>query len=228
VLGYLKEKFAIMDAFDESLPVMVGYIPFGITFGLLFSEIDVHWFWAVVMTAVVYSGAIQLLIIPLLLDGVSLFDIAFITLLVNFRHIFYGLSLIEKYSQFGFIKKNFMIFGLTDEVYSILTTNPKAERPSFMFSLTILSYLYFIIGTAIGAYAGHFISYDLTFLSFSLIAMFIVLTIEQARKVNSIQPFICAIVSCVLAISMLPNSMPLTALIVAVTYFGVVYKYGKL
>jgi 4-azaleucine resistance transporter AzlC len=227
MIDFFKKKFSLFEAFNETNPVMLGYIPIGIAFGLLYSEIDMHWIWAVVMSVIVYSGSLQLLVVPMLLENSTLIDIGIVALLLNLRHVFFGLSFIETFSKFSFFKKNYMIFGLTDEVYSLLTTTKKALTESYMFSIVFLCHLYWIVGTAIGAFLGHLIPYDLSFLSFSLIALFIVLTIEQAKQVKTIKPFLVSGVSCFAAILLFPQYMLIIALFFTVIYFVVEYSYAK-
>jgi 4-azaleucine resistance transporter AzlC len=223
-----KEKLPWSEAFKATNPVMLGYIPIGIALGLLFTEIDVHWLWAVVMSLVVYAGAAQFLAIPLILEGASLFDIAIVTLLLNLRHIFYGLSFIDRFASIGFIKKNYLIFGLTDEAYSILTTAKDLSNENFIFLVIFLCHVYWVTGAAIGAFLGHLIPYDLSFLSFSLIALFIILTIEQAKNVKSCKPFLIAGISSMIAMFLFPDYMLIVTLVFAAIYIMLDYKYGKL
>jgi len=227
MLNDVKKKWKYFEAFNDTNPVMLGYIPLGMAFGLLYSEIDMHWIWAVLMSVVVYAGSLQLLIVPMLLENASLVDIAIVALLLNLRHVFYGLAFIDKFSKISFFKKNYMIFGLTDEAYSLLTTSTKALTENFMFSIILLCHLYWIAGTALGAFLGHLIPFDLSFLSFSLISLFIVLTIEQAKRANSIKPFLVAAVSSMLAIIIFPEYMLITALFFAVIYFALEYNYAR-
>lgn len=220
-------KKQCLETWKITNPVLLGYIPLSMAFGLLYSEMDMHWAWAVVMSFFVYAGSSQLLVIPLLLDGASLFDIAIVTLLVNIRHIFYGLSLLGKFSHISFFKRNYMILGLTDEAYSILSTSAKASNENSMFLIILFCHFYWVAGTAVGAYVGHLIPYDLTFLCFSLIALFIVLTIDQMNRVKSAKPFVVAALCSVVALLLFPDYMLLASLSFSVIYLGGEYHYAK-
>jgi len=179
-------------AFQKTIPVMFGYIPLGIAFGFLLAQAGYFWLYAVLMSVVIYSGATQFLAIGLFINHAALIEIAVTTLLLNLRHSFFGLSLIRKFSGISSVKP-YLIFALTDETYALLTAIDEPSQQSkarYYFFISLLNHLYWITGTLIGALLGQELKTDLKGMEFALTALFVVLGIEQFRKVQSLRPFI--------------------------------------
>jgi len=116
-----KFRTVVFAALHASVPVLLGYITLGIAFGLMLVSANLPWWLAMVMALCIYAGAAQFMAIGLITGGASLFDIGLLTLLLNGRHAVYGLSLLQKYKHTG-LRKVYLIFGLTDETYGLLTT----------------------------------------------------------------------------------------------------------
>jgi 4-azaleucine resistance transporter AzlC len=179
-------------AFQKTIPVMFGYIPLGIAFGFLLAQAGYFWLYAVLMSVVIYSGATQFLAIGLFINHAALIEIAVTTLLLNLRHSFFGLSLIRKFSGISSVKP-YLIFALTDETYALLTAMDEPSQQSkarCYFFISLLNHLYWITGTLIGALLGQALKTDLKGMEFALTALFVVLAIEQYRKVQALRPFI--------------------------------------
>ena len=115
-------KKNITNAFMKSLPVMAGYLVLGMGFGILLKQAGYGLFWAFFMSLTIYAGAMQYVAVSLLTSGASLISVAMTTFMVNARHLFYGISMLDKYKGAG-KKKAYLIFSLTDETYSILCGN---------------------------------------------------------------------------------------------------------
>jgi 4-azaleucine resistance transporter AzlC len=180
------------EAVRGTIPVMFGYVPIGIAFGFLLTQSGYFWLYAVLMSIVIYSGATQFLAIGFFVNHAAMIEIAVTTLLLNLRHSFFGLSLIRKFSGVSRIKP-YLIFALTDETYALLTSMDEPEQQSkarYYFFISLLNHLYWIIGTLIGALIGQVIKTDLRGMDFALTALFVVLVIEQYRKVRSLRPFL--------------------------------------
>ncbi|MCT7655035.1 AzlC family ABC transporter permease [Oceanimonas sp. NS1] len=109
-----------------TLPVMMGYLPLGAVFGVLWVDAGLTWYWAPLMSVLVYAGAMQYLAVGLLAAGIGWIDLAVATLLVNFRHLFYGLSLYHLLPK-GVIGRQYFIFGITDETYSLLSASGRVK-----------------------------------------------------------------------------------------------------
>ena len=174
-------KAAYKAAFPHTIPVMTGFLFIGIAFGVLFSNIGYNFAWAGLMSLLVYAGSGQYLAVNFFDPSVSLFQVVFLTFMVNVRHIFYGLSLLDKFKVSG-KKKPYMIFSLTDETYSLyfLTkTPPDVDEGKFLFALATLNQSYWIIGSMIGALAGSLIPFNSKGIDFAMTALFIVIFVEQ-------------------------------------------------
>jgi 4-azaleucine resistance transporter AzlC len=175
-------------------PVAMGYIPLGMVFGFLFVQAGAAWWLAVLASLLVYAGAAQYMMIPMLAAGMSVGAIALATLIVNLRHVFYGLSLLHRLPQKRLLRW-YMIFALTDETYSVLTTMPAATSDRQMALLALLNQSWWVLGTLIGAVLGAQARITLAGLDFVLAALFAVLTVEQWRTKKSAAPLWVALLA---------------------------------
>ena len=202
-------------AFQVSVPVLFGYVPMGMAFGLLFTkELGLPWYYAALSGLIVYAGAAQFLSVGLLAAGAGLTEIFIATLLLNLRHVFYGFSLLHRVPEAG-PRRLYSIFGLTDETYSVLTAKrlaDKKEDEAFCFELTWLNHSYWVAGCALGALAGSRWRFDLKGFDFVLTALFAVLTVEQALATRRAASFIIAAAAAVAALLIHPGQMLLVSL----------------
>lgn len=215
-------------ALRDTIPVMFGYVPIGIAFGLLFTKAGYPWFYAVLMSIVIYSGATQFVALGFFVNSAATVEIAVTTLLINLRHSFFGLSLLKKFSRTGLIKP-YLIFALTDETYALITSIEEPEdsqRSNYYFWVSFFDHCYWIAGTSAGALLGHFIGANLKGLEFALTALFVVLTIEQYRAVRTLRPFIVALAAGILSLLLVPSQYMLLAAIVTGCAFLLFYR-GK-
>ena len=183
-------KKAYRVAFPYTVPVLTGYLFIGIAFGVMFAQKGYDALWASFMSVTVYAGSGQYLATNFFVPDFSLWQVCFLTIMVNIRHMFYGLSLLEPFAQMG-KKKWYMIFSLTDETYSLLCTTkvpPDIAKDKFLFAIASLDHLYWILGSVIGALAGTYIPFDATGIDFAMTALFIVILLEQwlSSKLNRI------------------------------------------
>ena len=170
------------------------------------------------MAIVVYAGAAQFMIIGLLLVGAGLLEIFVAILLLNSRHVFYGLSLLKKYGQWD-LKKVYLTFGLTDETYSLVTTiNPPkdANHKDYYFTITALNQSYWIIGCTLGAWIGSSFQINTEGMDFALTALFVVLLIEQWKKIKEPLPFVIATISSAVAIIIFSDQMLLVSILLSI------------
>lgn len=168
-------------AFPVTLPVLMGYLSIGIAFGLMLERIGYNFIWAFFMSLTIYAGSGQYLGVELLATGAVLADVALLTLLINFRHLVYGLSMLEKFRGMGW-RKLYMMFSLTDETYALLSgvQAPVGVDPKrFYFCVALLDHSYWILGSVIGAVAGALLPLDITGIDFAMTALFIVIAVEQ-------------------------------------------------
>lgn len=174
-------KRIIKQVLPRTIPVMAGYLSLGFAFGLMLRSIGYGPLWAFLMGLFIYAGSAQFLAVELLAAGASLPQVALLTLLLNFRHLFYGLSMVEKYRGTG-IKKIYLIFGLTDETYALLTGYAPPEGMNdaeYYFAVTLMDQIYWVLGCVAGSVAGGIIPFDMTGIDFAMTALFAVLVVEQ-------------------------------------------------
>lgn len=173
---------ALKTVFLDTLPVMTGYLFLGAGFGILLFEKTGHSvFWAIGMAVFMLAGSGQYLAVSLMADHASLVSAAIATFLLNARHIFYGISLIEDYRGAG-KKKPYMIFALTDETYSLVTQNTPPEgmsRHKYCFLVSLVDHIYWIIGCAIGSLLGATLPIHFDGIEFVLTALFVTMFVEQ-------------------------------------------------
>lgn len=179
-------------------PVAMGYIPLGTVFGFLFVQAGADWWLALAAAALVYAGAAQYMMIPMLVAGLPVATIALATLVLNLRHVFYGLSLLERYPASGALRW-YMVFALTDETYSVFTTLPANTPVRTMATLAALNHVWWVLGCTLGALLGSQARIPLQGLDFVLVTLFAVLATEQWRNRSSALPLWAAIISYALA-----------------------------
>lgn len=171
-------------AFPYTIPVLMGYLAIGIVFGWMMSGIGYTPLWSAAMSLTIYAGSGQYLGVTLLDTAAPLLNIAFLTFILNFRHLVYGLSLLEKFRGMG-IRKLYMIFALTDETYALLAGVQPPEgvdEKGFYFSIALLDHIYWIAGSIIGAVAGSLITISTEGIDFAMTALFIVIAVDQWKS----------------------------------------------
>ena len=197
--------------------MLLGYITLGIAFGLTLVAAGLPWWLAPCMALVIYAGAAQFMAVGLIQSGTGLLEIALLTLILNARHMVYGLSLLEPFSKAGRWKP-YLIFGLTDETYGLLTTiEPPVDldRTRFYAAITALNQVYWFVGCSIGSLMGSALTFDITGLDFALTALFIVLLVDQARTIRKPEPYFAALLGCILALFISPKNFLLVALVIS-------------
>ena len=191
----MKKNGTLKYAFVASLPVMAGYVVLGIGFGVLLQDKGYGWWWALLMSLTIYAGSMQYVAVDLLSTGASVAAAALMTVMVNLRHLFYGLTMVEKYSKAG-RKKPYLIFSLTDETFSLVCA-PKipegVDENSYYFLVSLLNQIYWITGSVIGAAAGAALSFDSTGIDFAMTALFVVIFVEQWEKTKQHAPAILGV-----------------------------------
>ena len=178
---------ALKAAFPGTIPVMTGYIFLGMAFGILLNAKGYGIFWALLMSLFIYAGSMQYVVISLLASAFNPIAAFMITLMVNARHLFYGLSMLDKFKNTGKLKPS-VIFGLTDETFSILCgTEPAADvsRPWYMFWVTLLDQFYWVAGSAVGSLLGSMLSFNTKGLDFVLTALFVVIFVGQWQETDN-------------------------------------------
>ena len=176
----LPTKQQLKRAFVATLPVMAGYLVLGMGFGIILKLKGYSILWAFAMSFFIYAGSMQFVAIDLLTGGATLIATALTTLMVNARHLFYGISMVDKYKNTGKAKP-YLIFGLTDETYSLVCGEDEdtPDRKSYFFWVTLLDHFYWVTGSVLGAILGGVISFNVEGIDFALTALFVTVFVEQ-------------------------------------------------
>lgn len=179
----MKRK-ALRAAFPYTIPVFTGYVVLGISYGVLMTASGFP-FWMPMLTSLaIFAGSMEFVLINLLLGRFDLLQAFLMTLMINARHLFYGVSMLEKYKGMG-LKKLYLIFGLTDESFSVncVTEPPEGvDHGWFAFFVTLLDHCYWFLGATLGGIFGTILHFNTEGLDFVMTAMFVVIFMEQWKK----------------------------------------------
>jgi len=181
---------AIKAAFPFTLPVMAGFLLLGMAYGILMSARGYGWLWSLLTSSVVFAGALQFVGISLL---TTVFDPLYafvIALAINARHLFYGISMLEKYSGTGIVKP-YLIFGMCDETFSILCstpTPPNIDKRAFMLAITMMNQSYWVLGSVVGGLVAPMLTFNTFGIDFVMTAFFVVIFINQWRAQKNHSP----------------------------------------
>ena len=200
-----------------SFPVAMGYVPLGMVFGFLFVQAGASGWMAVLASLVVYAGASQFAMIPMLAAGMPVATLALAALVINLRHMFYGLSLLNDRPD-NFFLRWYLVFALTDETYSVITASRPRPTAQEMAILASINQFWWTAGTAMGAGLGTQLPIALSGLDFALAALFAVLSVEQWRVSRSVLPICVAAVSYALCSLLVPNHALLLSVLVCGVY----------
>ncbi len=194
----------VRDALRASIPVLLGYVPLGIVFGFLFVQAGGAPWLAVVSSILIYGGAVQYMMVPMLAAGASVASIAFATAVLNLRHIFYGLPLLRKMPESGW-RRWYCVFALTDETFSLLSLLPEDAPKTKVFWLSFFNHLWWVTGSALGAVIGAAAKIDLAGMDFVLTSLFAMLMCELWRQRTSAWPLWSALAGYFAARLLLPE-----------------------
>jgi len=216
----MRKSNLLKKAYIASIPIMGGYLVLGMGFGLVLSSEGYGLPWALAMSVFIYAGSLQFVGIGLLTGSASLLTVALTSLMVNARHLFYGISMIDKYKDSG-AKKPYMIFALTDETYSLVCNGPgymtKKEFHWYAFFVSLLDQVYWIVGSVLGSIVGNLIPFDTTGIDFALTALFITVFVQQWIDNKDHRPAIIGLVASVLSILIFGTDKFLIPAMVAIT-----------
>ena len=206
-------------AFLKSLPVLFGYVFLGIAFGILLQQAGFHPLWSLVCSLVVYAGSLQFVLVSFLSVTTSLPVVAAMSFLINSRHMFYGLTFVEKFKSMG-KRYPYMVFSLSDETYSVLcSVKPEegVDERAAMFWISLLDQSYWIFGSVLGSVMGQLIPFNFTGIDFSMTALFVVIFLEQWIDSKSHIPALTGLIVSVAFLLLLgPDQFILPSLIVTV------------
>ena len=238
-----KKPHIFFAAFKYSIPVLLGYLAIGFAFGLLVADAGYPWWLTVMMSVLMFAGAGQFIAVGLFAAGTTLWEAALVQLVVNARHIAYGLSMLKRMPASGFYKC-YCIFGLTDETFALLSSLPEddkgllhipggkpipgSDKDRFMFLVTLLDHSYWVSGSLIGTITGSLLPFSTEGVGFALTALFIVLMLEQIFKIRKPGIFIISAIPAILGVIFLPARMSLlAALALALAVSSIVWKKSQ-
>lgn len=173
-----------------TIPVCIGFLFLGISYGFLMKSKGFSFLYPMLMSLFIFAGSMEFLTVNLLLSSFNPLYAFFLTLMVNARHLFYGISMLEKYKNTG-LKKLYLIYGMCDESFSIncsVSPPPDIDKGWFMFFVTLLNHIYWVSGATLGALLGYIIHFDTTGIEFVMTALFVVMFINQWEETKNHRP----------------------------------------
>lgn len=192
----------VKKAFLTSMPVMAGYIVLGIGFGILLRGAGYGLLWSFAMSTLIYAGSMQYVGVGLLAGGVGVLTTILTTIMVNARHLFYSISMIDRYKDAGPYKP-YLIFALTDETYSLLCDGnvPGAsDVPLYRFLVSLFNQCYWITGSLLGNMLGAVLPFSTDGIEFSMTALFIASFTEQWLRSKNHLPALTGLFSSLLCL----------------------------
>lgn len=223
-------KSALRSAFLDTVPVMTGYVFLGFGFGILLHQNGYGVLWAAAMSLFIYAGSMQYVAVGLLTSGAGLITAALTTFVVNARHLFYGISMVDAYKGAG-QKKPYLIFALTDETYSLVSKNQVPEgisRHGYCFLVSLFDQIYWVAGSVLGSLAGSLLPINYEGIDFVLTALFVTIFVEQWLSVKDHRPAIIGVVSTVVCLCLFGQDVFLIpSMVVIALLLTIMRKTGK-
>ena len=201
----------------DTLPVMAGYVFLGFGFGILLQQSGYGVLWSLAMSLFIYAGSMQYMTVSLLTGGAGLLTAALTTLVVNARHLFYGISMVDAYKGAG-KKKPYLIFALTDETYSLVSRKQSPDL-GYCFLVSLFDQIYWVAGSVLGSLAGSMLPINFDGVEFALTALFVTIFVEQWLSTKNHRPALIGLIStaaCLLIFGRDIFLIPSMALIAAV------------
>lgn len=175
---------ALKAAFPHTIPILAGFGFLGLTFGIMMSIAGFSFWYPMLMSVLIFGGSIQFVAVGVMAAAFAPAEALALALMINARHLFYGISMLDRYKGMGW-KKFYLIFGLCDETFSINYTAQipdGVDKGRFYFCVTLLNHLYWILGSTVGGIFGALIPFNTEGIDFVMTAMFVVIFMEQWMK----------------------------------------------
>ncbi|RBP64466.1 4-azaleucine resistance transporter AzlC [Alkalibaculum bacchi] len=196
------KKKALKAAFPHTIPVLMGYLFLGMAFGILVSSSGYHYIWAIIMSIFIYAGSMQFVAVGLITSEFNIIGTILITLMVNARHLFYGLSMLTRFPKMGKLKQ-YMIFSLTDETFSLLCSAKASDDVDdnwFYLFISLLDHFYWVLGSAIGGILGSLFTFDTTGIDFVMTSLFVVIFINQWKSTTNHKPALIGVFTSIICL----------------------------
>ena len=222
-------KKTLKTAFVSTLPVLTGYLVLGFGFGIILKSSGYGVFWAFIMSLLIYAGSMQYVAIGLLTGGASLITTALTTLMVNARHLFYGISMLGKYKGTG-KRKPYLIFALTDETYSLVCSDnidvEEGRRTDYFFFVSLFNHCYWVLGSVLGALVGTLVHFNTAGIDFALTALFLTVFTDQWLNSKNHVPAIVGVAVSVLCLLIFGGDSFLIPAMLILALLLCLYKEG--
>lgn len=223
-------KRVIKRAFLDTIPVMAGYLVLGFGFGIMLKSAGYGIVFAFIMSLSIYAGSMQYVAVSLLTGGASLITTALTTLMVNARHLFYGISMLDRYKGVG-KRKAYLIFALTDETYSLVChDNPMVkdeDRKNYYLLVSMFDHIYWIAGSVLGAVAGTVLKFNTEGIDFVLTALFITIFVEQWLSTKKHIPALIGVGASVVCLALFGADKFLIPAMLVIALLLCLYKEDK-
>lgn len=220
-------KKTIKTALIDTIPVLSGYLVLGFGFGIVMKSAGFGILMAVAMSFAIYAGSMQYVAVGLFTAGASLITVALTTLMVNARHLFYGISMLDKYRGLS-IRKPYLIFALTDETYSLVCegapTIEENQKKNYYLFVSLFNHAYWVLGTLLGALAGTLISFNTEGVDFALTALFLTVFLEQWLSSKKHFPAIVGVLISVISLFIFGKDSFLIPAMLAIALILSLYK----
>lgn len=224
------KKHAVHTAFLDTLPVMTGYVFLGFGFGILMHQSGYGFLWVLAMSLFIYAGSMQYMTVSLLTGGAGLLTAALTTIVVNARHLFYGISMVDAYKGAA-KKKPYLIFALTDETYSLVSKNQVPDgisRHSYCFLVSLFDQIYWVAGSVLGSLAGSLLPINCEGIDFVLTALFVTIFVDQWLSTKNHVPAIIGVISTLICLLIFGSDIFLIpSMVVIAVLLTVTQKTGR-
>ena len=223
-------KQSIRRAFLDTVPVLTGYVVLGFGFGIIMKANGFGILLTLAMSIFIYAGSMQYVTVGLLTGGASLVTAALTTLMVNARHLFYGISMLEHYKGTG-RRKPYLIFALTDETYSLVCDGkpelPAQERNRYYLLVSLFNHVYWVTGSAAGAVVGTLVKFNSEGIDFALTALFVTVFLEQWLGTKKHLPALIGVVVSVLSLAIFGSESFLIPAMLLIALLLCLYREEK-
>ena len=215
-------------AFIKSIPILFSYVFLGTAYGILMEEAGFAWYYSLLISFVVYTGAFQFVFTTLLSGGASLFTIGITALFMNSRQLFYSISFVKDFNNMGKAKP-YMIHSLTDETYAVNTSLdlPDEERRKVELPLAIMCQGYWCIGAVTGGIIGELLPFSTEGIDFCMTALFVTILVSQWEKAKSHFPAICGVVVSIICLIIFGSDKFMLPALVIVSSILIIYNHRK-
>ncbi len=222
-------KQTLKQAFIATIPVMTGYLVLGFGFGIVLKSAGYGILFAFAMSLLIYAGSMQYVAVGLFTGGASLITVAVTALMVNARHLFYGISMLTKYKGMG-KRKPYLIFALTDETYSLVCNDNPNIKPeqqgNYYFLVSLFNHTYWVLGSVLGAVAGTLVAFNSEGIDFALTALFLTVFLEQWFTTKKHMPAMIGLVVSVICLLIFGSENFLIPTMLIIALLLCLYKEG--